>query len=68
MNLRYFESILGVMSEKEIEELQVAKDKHRSRRLGRDGEDCLGSVKPPVYSPKCLEKERSPKSKSRVLL
>jgi len=50
VDLRDFESLLIFFSEEEIEELQATIDKRRSRRLARDGDDCPGSVKPPVYS------------------
>jgi hypothetical protein len=49
VDLMDFESILIYFSEGEIEELLVAIDERRSRRLARDREVCLGSEEQLVY-------------------
>jgi hypothetical protein len=57
VDLRDFESIPIFFSEEEIENLQAAIDKRRSRRLARNGEYCPGSVERPLYSPNLVEKQ-----------
>ena len=50
VNLRDFDTVLIFFSEEEIEELQAAIDKRRSRRPARHGEDCPALLEQPVYS------------------
>ena len=64
MRLRDFASIGDFLSDREIDELQVAIDKRREARarLG-DAETAACAAEPhasePGYSPKCLEEEFS---------